>query len=52
MTDARRAGYEPDALQAAGARTDRSTTQGHIKSSEVPVSIVVLHRPQGGIRSY
>jgi len=47
MTDAKRAGYDLDALQVAGAHTDRSTTQGYIKSSKVPVSTVVLHLPQG-----
>ncbi|MGF6726710.1 hypothetical protein P3T43_006100 [Paraburkholderia sp. GAS41] len=45
MTDAKRAGYDLDALQVAGAHTDRSTTQGYIKSREVPLSTVVLHLP-------
>jgi integrase len=47
MTDAKRAGYDLEALQVAGAHTDRSTTEGYIKSREVPVSTVVLHLPAG-----
>jgi integrase len=47
MTDAKRSGYDLDALQVAGAHTDRSTTEGYIKSREVPVSTVVLHLPDG-----
>lgn len=42
MTDAKRAGYDLDALQVPGAQTDRSTTQGYIESREVQVSTVVL----------
>ncbi len=45
LTDAKRAGYNIDALQVAGAHTDRSTTEGYIKSREVPVSTVILHLP-------
>ena len=45
MTDAKRAGYDIDALQVAGAHTDRSTTAGYIKSRDVPVSTVLLHLP-------
>jgi integrase len=45
LTDAKRAGYDIDALQVAGAHTDRSTTEGYIKSREVPISTVVLHLP-------
>lgn len=43
MSDAKRAGYDLDALQAAGIHTDRSTTEDYIKQREVPVSIVRLH---------
>lgn len=45
MTDAKRAGYDIDALQVAGAHTDRSTTEGYIKAREVPLSKIVLHLP-------
>lgn len=45
LTDAKRAGYDIDALQVAGAHTDRSTTEGYIKSREVPVSTVRLALP-------
>ncbi|MEM5424719.1 tyrosine-type recombinase/integrase [Paraburkholderia ferrariae] len=45
MTDAKRAGYDIDALQVAGAHTDRATTEIYIKSREVPVSKVLLHLP-------
>ncbi len=45
MTDARRAGYDLDALQVAGTHTDRSTTEDYIKQREVPVSIVRLNLP-------
>jgi integrase len=47
MTDAKRSGYDLDALQVARAHADRSTTDGYIKSREVPVSSVVLHFPDG-----
>ncbi|WP_156526372.1 hypothetical protein [Cupriavidus gilardii] len=43
MSDAKRDGYDLDALQAAGVHTDRSTTEDYIKQREVPVSIVRLH---------
>lgn len=46
LTDAKRAGYDIDALRVAGAHADRSTTEGYIKSREVPVSKVVLHLPE------
>ncbi|MGA7781152.1 MAG: tyrosine-type recombinase/integrase [Paraburkholderia sp.] len=45
LTDAKKAGYDIDALQVAGAHTDRSTTEGYIKSREVPVSTVRLALP-------
>lgn len=49
MTDAKRAGYEMEELQVAGAHTDISTTAGYIKSRGVPVSIVVLHLPSDNV---
>lgn len=47
MTDAKRAGYDLDALQVAGVHTDRATTEDYIKQREVPVSVVHLHLPAG-----
>jgi integrase len=45
LTDAKKAGYDIDALQAAAAHTDRSTTAGYIKQREVPVSTIRLALP-------
>lgn len=45
LTDAKKAGYNIDALQVAGAHADRSTTVGYIKSREVPISTVRLSLP-------
>jgi len=45
LTDAKKAGYDIDALQVAGAHTDRATTEGYIKSREVPISTVRLALP-------
>ena len=45
LTDAKKAGYDIEALQVAGAHTDRATTEGYIKQREVPVSTVRLHLP-------
>ncbi|GMG89615.1 hypothetical protein Cmtc_08350 [Cupriavidus sp. TKC] len=45
LTDAKKAGYDIEALQVAGAHTDRSTTEGYIKQREVPVSTVRLALP-------
>lgn len=39
-------GYDLDALEVAGAHTNRSTTQGDIRSREVLVSTVALRLPQ------
>lgn len=46
LTDAKKAGYDIEALQVAGAHTDRSTTEGYIKQREVPVSTVHLALPK------
>lgn len=45
LTDAKKAGYDIEALQVAGAHTDRATTEGYIKQREVPISTVRLHLP-------
>jgi integrase len=45
LTDAKRAGYDIEALQVAGAHTDRATTESYIKQKEVPLSTVRLHLP-------
>lgn len=45
LTDAKKAGYDIDALQVAGAHADRATTEGYIKQRDVPVSKVRLHLP-------
>lgn len=45
LTDAKKAGYDIEALQVAGAHADRSTTEGYIKQREVPVSQVRLSLP-------
>jgi integrase len=45
ITDAKKAGYDIDALQTAAAHTDRSTTEGYIKQREVPVSTIRLALP-------
>ncbi len=45
LTDAKKAGYDIEALQVAGAHTDRATTEGYIKQREVPVSTVRLQLP-------
>nr|WP_284700905.1 tyrosine-type recombinase/integrase [Robbsia betulipollinis] len=45
MTDAKRQGYDLDALQIAGAHADRATTAGYIKSRDIPVSTVKLDLP-------
>lgn len=45
MTDAKKAGYDIDALQVAGAHADRATTAGYIKQREFPVSTVRLTLP-------
>lgn len=45
LTDAKKAGYNIEALQIAGAHTDRATTEGYIKQREVPVSTVRLQLP-------
>lgn len=47
MSDAKRAGYDLDALLVDGVHTDRSMTEDYIKQREVPVSIVRLHPPIG-----
>ncbi|NOV26867.1 integrase [Cupriavidus necator] len=48
LTDAKKAGYDIEALQVAGAHTDRATTEGYIKQREVPVSTVRLQMPLRG----
>lgn len=45
LTDAKKAGYDIDALQVAGAHADRATTEGYIKQRDVPVSTVRLQLP-------
>ncbi len=45
LTDAKKAGYDIEALQVADAHTDRSTTGDYIKQREVPVSTVRLKLP-------
>ncbi|WP_247538469.1 tyrosine-type recombinase/integrase [Ralstonia pseudosolanacearum] len=45
LTDAKKAGYDIEALQVASAHTDRSTTEGYIKQREVPISTVHLKLP-------
>lgn len=45
ITDAKRAGYDIDALQVAAAHADRATTEIYIKSREVPVSTVRMALP-------
>lgn len=45
LTDAKRAGYDIDELQIAGAHADRTTTEGYIKQRDVPVSSVRLTLP-------
>jgi len=45
LTDAKKAGYNIEALQVTGAHTDRSTTEGYIKQREIPVSTVRLQLP-------
>ncbi|WP_429498893.1 tyrosine-type recombinase/integrase [Robbsia andropogonis] len=45
MTDANIEGYDLDALQVAGAHTDRDTTADYIKSRLVPVSKVRIALP-------
>ena len=45
LTDAKKAGYDIDALQVAGAHADRATTVGYIKQRDVPVSTVQLRMP-------
>lgn len=45
MTDAKRAGYDIDALQIAAAHADRATTEIYIKSREVPVSTIRMALP-------
>ena len=52
MTDAKRSGYDLEALQVAGTHTDRSTTEGYIKSREVPVSTVGCTFPTTNRREY
>lgn len=46
MTGAKKAAYAIEALQVAGAHTDRSTTEGYIKQRDVPLSILRLHMPR------
>jgi hypothetical protein len=45
LTDAKKAGYDIDALQVAGAHAVRATTAAYIKQREVPVSSVRLSLP-------
>ncbi|WP_423193266.1 hypothetical protein [Cupriavidus sp. H18C2] len=45
LTDAKRAGYDIEAVPVAGAHADRCTTEGHIKQGEVPVAAVHLKLP-------
>lgn len=45
MTDAKKRGYDIEALQAAGAHAARETTEIHIKSREVPLSTVRMALP-------
>ncbi|KAI3591612.1 hypothetical protein D9X30_3437 [Cupriavidus sp. U2] len=45
LTDAKRAGYDIEALQVAGAHADRATTEGYIKQRDVPLSTVKLTLP-------
>ncbi|WP_322068956.1 tyrosine-type recombinase/integrase [Paraburkholderia bannensis] len=46
LTDARRAGYDVDALQVAAAHADKATTEIYFKELEVPVSNVRLAIPK------
>lgn len=46
ITDARRAGYDIDALQVAAAHADKATTEVYFKGREVPVSNVRLALPK------
>lgn len=48
LTDAKREGYDIEALQVAGAHADRATTEGYIKQRDVPRSIVRLTMPTKG----
>jgi hypothetical protein len=45
LMDAKRAGYDIEALQVAGAHADRSTTEVYLKQREVPLPIVRLKLP-------
>lgn len=45
MADAKKRGYDIDALQAAAAHAARETTEIYIKSREVPVSTVRMALP-------
>ncbi|HGL5074131.1 TPA: tyrosine-type recombinase/integrase [Burkholderia multivorans] len=45
ITDAKRAGYDIEALQIAAAHSDRATTEGYIKSRDVPVSTIRMALP-------
>ena len=45
LTDAKRAGYDIDELQVAGAHADRATTEDYIKQRDVPISNVRLTLP-------
>lgn len=51
MTDAKRAGYDIEALQIRAAHADRTTTEIYIKSREVPVSTIRLALPPPDIGS-
>ncbi|MCP3709774.1 tyrosine-type recombinase/integrase [Paraburkholderia sp. CNPSo 3274] len=46
LTDARRAGYDVDALQVAAAHADKATTEIYFKDRDVPVSNVRLAIPK------
>jgi integrase len=46
LSDAKRAGYDIDALMVAAAHTDKSTTEIYFKERDVPVSNVRLALPK------
>lgn len=50
-TDAKKAGYSMGELQVALAQTDQSTTKGHVRTRETPVSRVELKLPKPNKRN-
>lgn len=46
LTDARRAGYDMNALRIAAAHTDAKTTETYFKGQEVPLSTIHLQIPK------